>query len=180
MKWDPHTLSWTRVAEVEEGLMIGHRRLLIGGIALLALAGVLYGTLRVMYGERSAYVHVRWAPAVDPATQEQVERTHALARVEFREQRTWLYHLTDVSTENIRSLVGNPAVEDTHYIDRRTFRIASIATRGPYATTRPAWIADMIEFMVRASVLGGAVALVMGMFNAWRNRRNRAMPSAAA
>lgn len=160
--------------------MARYRKLLIGGIALWVLAGALYGTLRLMYGERAAYVHVRWAPSVDPATQEQVERAHGLTRVEFRERRTWGYYLTDLSTENIRRLVGHPAVEDTHHIDRTAFRIARTAPRGAFTTERPAWIASMMEFLVDASLLAGVVALAVGTFHAWRDRRAGATSSSAA
>jgi hypothetical protein len=160
--------------------MTRHRKLLIGGVVLLALAGALYGTLRAVYGQRAAYVNVRWVPNVDPATQEQVERAHSLARVEFHELRTWLYYLPDVSTENIRSLVGHPAVEDTHHIDRTAFRIARTAERGGYMTERPPWLADVIEFMVSAAGLAGAVALASGAFHLWKDRRGGARPQGAA
>jgi hypothetical protein len=160
--------------------MTRHRKLLIGGVVLLALAGALHGTLRAVYGQRAAYVHVRWTPNVDPATQEQVERGHSLARVEFRELRTWLYYLTDVSTENIRSLVGHPAVEDTHYINRTAFHIARTAERGAYMTERSPWLADVIEFIVSAAGLAGAVALAGGAFYVWRDRRGGARPPGAA
>jgi hypothetical protein len=161
--------------------MMAHpRKLLIGGVALLALAGVLNATLRATYGQRSAYVHVRWASDVDPATQEQVERAHQLTRVEFREQRTWLYHLPDVSRENLRSLVLHPAVEDTHYINRAAFRIARTAERGAYPAGRPAWIADLLEFMVRTFLLAGVAAVAVATFRAWRDRRAGAAPPAPA
>jgi hypothetical protein len=160
--------------------MTQHRKILIGGVALLVLAGVLFGALRVMYGERSALVHVRWAPTVDEATQAQVERTHGLKRVEFREQRTWLYSLTDVSKDNIQALVRNPAVEDTHHIDRRKFTLSPDVERGGYTTDNPAWLADMIEFLLDASLAGGAIALVAGAFIAWRDRRTTRTSSAAA
>jgi len=156
-----------------------HRSLLIGGIALLALAGALHLTLRLTFGDRAAYVHVRWAPSADTATREQIERAHGLAPVEFREQRTWGYFLTDQSTGNIRGLVRDPAVEDTHNIDRATFRITRAAPRGEYPTDRPAWIAGLLEFLTRASLLGAVVALATGLFRAWRDRAGSPAPSAA-
>jgi hypothetical protein len=160
--------------------MTQYRKLLIGGLALLVIAGALFGTLRVMYGQRSALVHVRWAPSADEATQAQVERTHGLKRVEFREQRTWLYSLTDVSSENIRDLVRNPAVEDTHHIDRKKFTLSADVERGGYTTDNPAWLADIMEFLVDACLAGGVITLVAGAFIAWRDRRARRTPSAAA
>jgi hypothetical protein len=161
-------------------MMTRTRKLLIAGVALLALAGVLSAALRTTYGQRSAYVHVRWAADVDPATQDQVERAHQLTRVEFREQRTWLYHLPDVSRENLRSLIQHPAVEDTHHIDRAAFRIARTAERGAYPAGRPPWIADMLELIARASLLAGVAAVAVAAFRALRDRRAGAAPPAAA
>ena len=122
------------------------RRLLVWGVVLWVLAGAAYGTLRLTYGQRPAYVHVRWALMVDATSQGQIERAHRLTRGELREGRTWGYYLTDVSRDNIRGLVENPAVEDTHQIHRTAFRIWRTAPRSAYLTSRPAWIAAMLEF----------------------------------
>ena len=147
------------------------RKLLIWGIILWGLAGAAYGTLRLTYGQRPAYVNVRWAPTVDAATREQIERAYRLTRGELLEGRTWGYHLTDVSTDNIRGLVESPTVEDTHQIHRTAFRIWRTATRDAYLTSRPAWIASVLEFLVPALVALGALALVVGLFFTWRERR---------
>ena len=154
-------------------MIIRERKLLIAAVGLWALAGALYGTLRATYGERPAYVHVRWAASVDPAAQERIERTHGLTRVELREGRTWGYYLTDLSTENIRALVTSPAAEDTHNLHRTAFRVWRTAPRGAYVTTRPAWIAAVMEFLIRACLALGAVALVAALFRTWRAGRAR-------
>ena len=148
------------------------RRLLIGGVVLWMLAAAAYGTLRLTYGQRPAYVHVRWAPTVDAAAKERIERDHGLTRGEFREGRTWGYFLTDLSSRNIRDLVGLPAVEDTHNIHRTAFRIGRFGVpRGAYLGARPAWIAATLEFLVPACLVAGALALVAGLFKTWRARR---------
>ena len=149
------------------------RRLVVWGVILWVLAGAAYGTLRLTYGQRPAYVNVRWAPTVDAATREQIERAYQLTRGEQREGRTWGYYLTDVSADNIRGLVESPSVEDTHQINRTAFRIWWAATRGAYLTSRPAWIAGALEFLVPALFAVGALSLVMGLFNTWRERRAR-------
>ncbi|MBI2189376.1 MAG: hypothetical protein HYU37_19940 [Acidobacteria bacterium] len=156
------------------------RTLLVGGVVLLALAGALHLTLRLTYGERSAYVHVRWAPSVDEATRTRVERAHSLVPVEFREKRTWGYYLTDLSTDNIRQLVRDPAVEDTHNIDRARFRVQSSAERGDYPRGRPVWMARLLEFLIRVSLLAGAAGVVVGAFRTWRDRRARLRSSPTA
>jgi len=154
------------------------RPLLVGGLLLWALAAGLYGTLRLTYGQRPAYVHVRWSASVDAAAQERIERAHHLTRVELREGRTWGYTLTDLSTENIRSLVGNPAVEDTHYIHRTAFRIWRMAPRRAYVSTRPAWIAATLEVLIRALLAIGVAIMAMASVKIWRSRRPQS-PAAA-
>ena len=146
------------------------RKLLVWGIILWGLAGAAYGTLRLTYGQRPAYVHVRWAPTVDVATREQIERAYHLTRGELREGRTWGYHLTDVSTDNIRGLVESPTVEDTHQIHRTAFRVWRTASRDPYLSSRPAWIASVLEFLVPALFALGALAPAVGLFITWRER----------
>ena len=144
------------------------RALLIGGLALLILAGALHVSLRLTYGERAAYVNVRYAPAVDDAARVAIEEAHGLQLVEFREQRTWGYFLTDLSTDNIRGLVQDPAVEDTHHIDRRRFRIDGTGERGEYPVGRPAWIARTLESLRRISLLLGVAGLLVGAYRLWR------------
>jgi hypothetical protein len=139
------------------------RRLLVGGVILWVLAVAAYGTLRLTYGERPAYVHVRWAATVDAAARERIERTHSLTRGALREGRTWGYSLTDLSSQNIREIVGNPAVEDTHNIHRTAFRIWRTAPRDAYLSARPAWIAAILEFLVPACLVAGALALGVGL-----------------
>ena len=149
-------------------------RLFVGGVIFWVLAAAAYGTLRLTYGQRPAYVHVRWAPTVDEATRGQIERDHGLTRGEPREGRTWGYFLTDLTSPNIRDLVGLPAVEDTHNIHRTAFRIGRFGVpRGAYQSARPAWIAATLEFLVRAFLVIGALAVVVGRFNTWRARRAR-------
>jgi len=154
------------------------RRLLLWGVILCVLAGAAYGTLRLTYGQRPAYVNVRWAATVDDATRGQLERAYHLTRGELREGRTWGYYLTDVSTNNIRGLVESAMVEDTHQIHRTAFRIWRTATRGAYLTSRPAWIAGALEFLVPALFTMGVLALVMGLFNTWRERRAQGVAEA--
>ena len=148
----------------------GHS-LLVWTVILWALAGAAFGSLRIAYGQRPADVNIRWAAAVDATSREQLEHAYHLTRGEQLEERTWGYFLTDVSTDNIRGLVESPAVEDTHQIHRTAFRIWRSATRGPYLTSRPAWIESMLEYLVQALLAAGALTLVAGAFGIWRARR---------
>src|SRR5688572_16898894 len=85
------------------------RRLLFNAVVFWIAAAAVYGVLRGTYGERPAYVQVRWGETVDGAARERLEQRHGLTRAELKEGRTWGYVLTDLSRANIRALVGNPA-----------------------------------------------------------------------
>ena len=65
-------------------------------------------------------VGVRWLEGVGESDRETLEDRHDL-RNGVGDGRTWQYQLGDISQENIRALVEDPAVEDTAYIDRDTF-----------------------------------------------------------
>ena len=146
------------------------------GLVLLIAAGVAFGALRLTYGQRPAYVHVRWAPAVDAVQRAAMERTHSLTRGEVREGTTWGYYVTDVSTANLRTLVESPAVEDTHNIHRTAFRIWRTAPRGDYLGTRPAWVASALELLIPGCLGLGAILLVAGAIKAWRGRPAQPAP----
>jgi len=145
-------------------------RLLAVGVFLLLAAAATYATLRLTYGERPAYVHVRWNASVDVPARERLEREHSLTRPELREGRTWSYFLTDLSTDNIQRLVTNPAAEDTHNLHRTAFRVWRTAPRAPYVGSKPAWIATLLELLTRAFLGLGGVAIVVGGFKTWRAR----------
>ena len=145
-------------------------RVVVGGLILLLAAAAVYATLRLTYGERPAYVHVRWAATVDTSAREQLERVHSLTRPELREGRTWGYYLTDLSSDNIRRLVTSPAAEDTHNLHRTAFRVWRTAPRAPYLGSKPPWIATLLEFLIRAFIGLGGLALVVGGFRTWRAR----------
>ena len=140
------------------------------GCVLLLAAAVSYGILRLIYGQRSAYVHVRWAASIDDAGRQTLERTYSLIEAEHREGSTWSYFLTDVSRGNIERLITNPAVEDTHNLHRTAFRPWRTAPRGDYPGSNPGWIAVLLEFLVRACLGLGGVAVAVGALRLWRGR----------
>src|SRR5688500_19901259 len=90
------------------------RRLVVSGIALFVLATIAYGTLRLTFGPRPVYVHVRWAASTNETTRSQLEQRYDLTQRELREGSTWGYALTNMSSEIITAIVDVRAVEDNH------------------------------------------------------------------
>ena len=137
-------------------------RLVVTGLLCWALAGTAYAVLRLTFGDRPVNIHVRWAPTVDDATRLQLEQRYRLARAEPREDRTFGYALTDRSRDNIRSLVLDPAVEDTHEIDRTAFRVGDAAPRLPYVIPSPG-VPVGLEFLSVLGFLGGLASIGLGL-----------------
>ena len=134
------------------------RRLVVTSLLLWAIAAVTYGTLRLTFGPRPVYIHVRWAPTVDDTTRQRLEQRHSLSEREFEEGSTWGYTLLDLSRDNIRALVSDTAVEDTHYIHRTAFRPWRFAPRRPYPTAH-AWIPIGLELFGAAFLFAGTVGI---------------------
>ena len=70
-------------------------------------------------------VQVRWAPAAD-AERPQLEARYRLHDGVTRgdpADRTWLYRITDASQANLRALIDDPRVADTHLVDRATAQL---------------------------------------------------------
>lgn len=72
------------------------------------------------YLELQQFVNIRWAANVSGEARQALETRYGLADGEQREGRTWRYDLRDGSAANARALIAEPAVEDTHGLDRLT------------------------------------------------------------
>lgn len=138
----------------------GHARYRFLATACLCwmLAATAYGTLRFSFGPRPVFVHVRWSAAVEPATRQALEQRHGLWQGELRDGRTWGYELVDPSRNNIRALVQDASVEDTHYIHRTAFRPWRFAPWRPYVTARPS-IPVALEVLVLFLLLLGCAGV---------------------
>lgn len=133
------------------------RRWLTVAVVAWALAVAGGVTLRLNF-DRAPVVHVRWTAAVDDRTRAALEERFGLAAGEYDSGRTWVYILTSPSAANIEALVRNPAVEDTHHIDRLNFRAVGSASRGPYITEGPRWIPPGLQVLSAVLALTGLVA----------------------
>ena len=130
----------------------------LSGIAFFVLATGGYGMLRLTFGPRPVYVHVRWAESVDETTRVNSNSRYGLTQRELREGRTWGYALTNLSRDNVRALVADSAVEDTHQIHRTAFRVGYFAPRLPYQTSRP-WVPMALEILAHVLVCTGLAAV---------------------
>ena len=79
-----------------------------------------------------------------------------------KEDRTFSYALTDRSLENVRNLVRDPAVEDTHGIDRPALRVDPSAPWLPYVTPRPV-IPVGLEYLSVLGFLGGLASIGLAL-----------------
>jgi hypothetical protein len=68
-------------------------------------------------------VSVRWALEIEDAGRRQREGTYGLTASVLVEDTTWSYIPSDDREDTIRRLVNDPAVQDTHGIDRRLAKI---------------------------------------------------------
>ena len=137
-------------------------RLVVTGLVCWALAGTAYAVLRLTFGDRPVRIHVRWAPTIDDAARLQLEQRYRLARPVSIGDRTFGYVLTDRSRDNIRNLVLDPVVEDTHEIDRAAFRVGDAAPRLPYVTPSQG-IPVGLEFLSVLGFLGGLASLSLAL-----------------
>lgn len=129
---------------VGAGLWGRTRRILVGCLMLaLAASGVLQAR-RLVFGERSVFIHVRWAPAVDAVARSEREAAYALTGGNLLGGRTWGYYLADISRGNLRALARDSAIEVTDAVDRTRFGFGTDASRGPYARG-PDWLADALN-----------------------------------
>jgi hypothetical protein len=84
---------------------------------------------RMLAGPRGAEIHVRWQSPVDASARSNLESRFHLRDGERLEADTWRYDLVDTDPDNIRALVGDANVADTHDLDRSTYRLSASAVR---------------------------------------------------
>ena len=104
-------------------------RRIVVALSLTAVAICLPPAGRVLAGTRGAEIHVRWQPSVDEATRRMLEARFRLDDAEHLDGTTWRYDLIDPDADNIRAIVSDPHVADTHDLDRTTYAISASAGR---------------------------------------------------
>ena len=136
--------------------------LLLVGVAFTVGAAATYSVLRAAFGDRPAHINVRWSPATAPDLQHRLEQQYHLTYGQRTEGRTFSYDLTDLSRNNIRAMVLDPSVEDTHYIHRTAYRIWRFAPRSKYHDGGEKW-GPLLEATVVAFALIAAIAFVLAV-----------------
>ncbi len=147
-------------------------------VALALLAAGLPIATRALVGPRGATVHVRWQPSVTESERRNVEARFRLADGERLDEYTWRYDLIDPSRDNIRALVLEPAVADTHNIDRPNNTLDPSANRTARRQRFPAQGERMVAVADRLAItLAGVAALSMRAAVSGGNASSRWMRS---
>lgn len=128
--------------------------MLVSLLALLA-ALVLAAARPLLIDAGPPLIHIRWRPGVAQSERRAIEARLNLRPVRYREAGTWEYEVKDGSASNLEALVRNPAVEDTHYVDRHQFTIEDDAPR-PWS--RPGRVGRLVPWLARPLAGGGALA----------------------
>ncbi|MGE3858348.1 MAG: hypothetical protein AB7G21_15450 [Dehalococcoidia bacterium] len=97
-------------------------------VCVLLLAGLWW--LTRPNGDLAPSIHVRYSAEVTDARRAEIERDRGLARGTRLEGRTYAYDLVDTRPENIRAIVEDPGVEDTHDLDRERYAVRPGAPAG--------------------------------------------------
>lgn len=150
MAWHRSAGLWTAVA--------------VGLIALvIATAAVVEVTIT---GPR---ITVQWRAHIAPADRLALERRYDLQRGEPHNDgpATWNYTLGDWSRENVERLVGDPAAEDTGYIERSTFTAEDPDVR---ISMRP-WVGTTTQ-SARSSAEAARLSILGVIAASWRLLRS--------
>jgi hypothetical protein len=93
----------------------------VPALACVVTAVCLPIVARWVTGPPGARVNVRWEASVDASSRQKLEARFRLADGQRLDGSTWTYDLIDPSPDLIRALVRDPAVSDTHHIDRSIY-----------------------------------------------------------
>ena len=114
-----------RLATMQQSRPWWHKAALV--LVLFCLAAPF--AARLLAGPPGGRVHVRWQASVDTGTRQRLEAQYRLADPEQLDDRTWRYDLIDPRTDTIRAIVNDPAVADTHDINRDGYALDPAAVR---------------------------------------------------
>jgi hypothetical protein len=125
-------------------------------LVLVLLCAAAPFAARLLAGPPGGRVHVRWQPAVDAATRQRLESQYRLADPEQLDGLTWRYDLIEPRPDTIRAIVNDPAVADTHDINREAYALDTAAVR----TSRRQRFAGGDAFVAAADISSIVMALL--------------------
>jgi len=132
---------------------------MIRGAAIAVACGILVFAGSLLFLSVTAPVtrtiHVRWIPGTSAEQRGEREQRLGLEQGELAEGRTWVYEIREPTAEELKALVRDEMVEDTHGFDRETLELP------PSRTAR------------RAFPFGLWTAIVTGIALLLRGARNR-------
>jgi hypothetical protein len=109
-------------------------------------------------------VNVRWLPIPDEQRRER-EQQYRLADAMPAGESTWAYTLRDRSPENIEALVRDPAVDDTHGIERGSFAVTTaerpLRVQSQVETTENATAFLYYAFLALPVLAAGVLAIAV-------------------
>ena len=113
-------------------------------------------------------ISVRWQVGLTESERVEVERRLGLQPVRLESPDTWRYELTNASRDTIEAIVTDPAVDDTHFVNRQTFDLSDDA---PRSLRRPSALAQrwpVITAMLDAGpILFNILGAIAALFAAW-------------
>ena len=143
-------------------------------VALILLAAVLPPAARALAGPAGATIHVRWHASVSEANRRDIETKRHLFDGQRIDQDTWQYDLADPSRENIQSLLIEPAVEDTHGLDRPNNALDPATSRTSRRQRFPDYGDQLVMGADLLAITSGALALLLTFVGAKRRKANSA------
>lgn len=114
-------------------------------IASVVTTAIVAAVLGIFLPQPPVTIHVRWAPHVSEPSRSTLETRFDLRLAEQMDARTWRYVLGNASTRTIRTIVLDPAVEDTAHVNRRWYR--------------PSLSSDRLRLIILFSLLAGLAAV---------------------
>ena len=143
-------------------------------VALILLAAVLPAAARALAGPEGATIHVRWQASVSEANRRDIETRRYLFDGRRIDQDTWQYDLAEPSRENIHELLIDPAVEDTHGLDRPNESLDPATGRTSRRQRFPDYGDQLVMGADLLAITSGALALLLTFVGAKRRRANSA------
>lgn len=126
----------------------------------LVAAGLVLHTAAQSPPDHPIRINVRWAEDVPDGQRTTLEAQYQLHEGEFRGERTWSYEIRDFTQGNLRRLVLDEDVVDTHGVDRAQFVLSEWPV--PSAATlalRAVALAAIATLVVAGLSLAGAFRL---------------------